>query len=93
MAGQFYAPGAALVPPHQGSHLSPSPLAHTLQLHRGDTMYLYSSTQIHGFDRHAAYAILNIRASAERNTFRGGNRFVPSLSIVRASPGKYEPRL
>ena len=43
MAGQFYARGAALVPPHQGSHLPPPPLTHTLQLHRGDTMYLYSS--------------------------------------------------
>jgi hypothetical protein len=32
-------PAAALVPPHQGSHLSPPPLTHTLQSHRGDTMY------------------------------------------------------
>lgn len=27
-----------------------------------------------GFDKGRPYAILNIRASAERNTFRGGNR-------------------
>jgi hypothetical protein len=44
MAGPFYARGAALVPPHQGSHLPPPPGTHTLQGHRGDTMYLYSSS-------------------------------------------------
>jgi hypothetical protein len=48
MAGQFYAPGAALVPPHQGSHLLPPPGTHTLQGHRGDTMYLYSSNKYMG---------------------------------------------
>jgi hypothetical protein len=45
MAGRFYAGAATAFPsPQQGSHLTPHPLTHTLQLHRGDTMYLYSST-------------------------------------------------
>src|SRR5437667_294203 len=31
--------GAGLLAPQQGSHLSPPLLTHTLQPHRGDTMY------------------------------------------------------
>ena len=45
MAGRFYVGAAtALLSPQRGSHLFPPPLTHTLQPHRGDTMYLYSST-------------------------------------------------
>jgi len=42
---QFYAGAAtALLSPQQGSYFLPPHLTQTLQPHRGDTMYLYSSS-------------------------------------------------
>jgi hypothetical protein len=81
MAGQFYAPGAALVPPHQGSHLAPPPLAHTLQFHRGDTMYLYSSRGGGSLSSRDPDATLVNRLDLRGTSFRG--RRSPVMRLTR----------